>query len=351
MSGLSAPLKLLVLCSNDEREASLRHRVLAFLPRLAAAGHSATVSSFFDSEGSWGARVLQGIVRRAGDVVRARDADRVLIHREALPLAHNEYVRLLPTRAELIFDFDDAVFLEAHAGWRARVARPASTRLVIERSARVFAGSEFLADYAQRFNSNVELMPTVVDTDRFVPRVAKSWGLPVVGWVGSPTTARYLDQILPALEQVAREVPFRLRLVGAGRRFNVQGVEIEHREWQLRDEVTAFQDLDLGLYPLEDDDWARGKCGFKAIQYMACGVPFVVSPVGAINTIVEHGVHGLWARNSADWVGGVLALLRDQDLGRRLAQASRQRVVEHYSVAALAPRWIEGIVAPRAKRW
>jgi glycosyltransferase involved in cell wall biosynthesis len=340
-------MKALVLTSNDEHEASMRFRVQAFLPYWRAAGHEAELSTFFASSGSWARRVVGGLARRSLDVVRSRLVDRLIVHREALPLSHNEFVRLLPSRTELIFDFDDAVFLPTMKGWRASIARPESTSVLVSRAARVYAGSEFLADYARRFSPHVTLMPTVVDTDRFRPRAEVPARQPVVGWVGSPSTARYLPQVLPALARVAKELPFTLRLIGAGRRFDVPGVTMDQRDWRLEDEVSAFQDLDVGLYPLEDDDWSRGKCGFKAVQYMACGVPFVVTPVGAVNAIVREGTDGLFARSVHEWTEHLLTLLREPSLGALLAASARARAVASYSVAALAPRWIQGVVAPR----
>jgi glycosyltransferase involved in cell wall biosynthesis len=340
-------MKALVLTSNDSHEASMRFRIEAFLPYWRAAGHEAVLSTFFSPRGSWARRVGVGLARRTLDLLRSRLVDRIIVHREALPLSHNEFARLLPSRTELIFDFDDAVFLPAGKGWRASIARPESTSVLVSRAARVYAGSEFLADYARRFSRHVTLMPTVVDTDRFRPRDATPDRVPVVGWVGSPSTARYLPQVLPALAQVAKEVPFTLRLVGAGRRFEVPGLTIDHRDWRLEDEVQAFQDLDVGLYPLEDDDWSRGKCGFKAVQYMACGVPFVVTPVGAVNAIVREGTDALFATTVDQWAGALLALLREPTLRARLTKSARDRAVAQYSVASLAPRWVRGVVSPR----
>lgn len=340
-------MRTLFLCSNSSIEASMRFRVLQFLEPLRAAGHEATVSSFFDdAPGSWHSRVARGSLRRSLDLVRARSADRLFIHREAFPLAFNDYVRGLSSKTPLIFDFDDAVFLRAAGGWRARLARPESTRLLVERAAVVFAGSEFLAEYADGFSKHVRLVPTVVDTDRFTPALRSPRERPVVGWVGSPTTAKYLDALIPALDAAAAIVPFTLRIVGAGRPFKLEHAPVENVPWTLGAEASAFQDLDVGIYPLADDAWSRGKCGFKAIQYMACGVPFVVSPVGAIHEIVREGLEGLWARTSRDWTDHLVALLRDPSARDRLIANARLRAVERYSVTALAPAWVRALENP-----
>ncbi len=343
-----------MLCTNPRFEPSMRFRLLQFLKPLKAAGHEVTLSTFLKTrpEGLAGhvLPIIRGVGHRLNDLVRSRQVDRIVVHREILPLAFNHYVRLLPKRTELIFDFDDAVFLHTSGtGWRSRIAQPESTRLLVERAAVTYAGNEYLADYARRFSSNVRIVPTVLDTDRFAPLTKPARAKPVVGWVGSPSTSKYLELVLPALEQVAKHTPFTLRLVGAGRDFSVPNVEVENLVWREDEEVRAFQELDVGLYPLVDDAWSRGKCGFKAIQYMACGVPFAVSPVGVIQDMVREGVDGLWAQTSAQWVEHLTTLLTDAPLRAKLIASARERAVAKYSVNAIAPEWIRGIEHPDSR--
>lgn len=339
-------MKTLFLCSNPRIEASMRFRVLQFVAPLERAGHEAVVSSFFDEQPrSWAARVALGILRRGRDLAAARTVDRVFVHREAFPLSLNAYARALRADTPLIFDFDDAVHLQS-GGWRGRLARPESTGRLISRAALVFAGNEYLAEYASKHSRHVRIVPTVVDTDRFAPTKRARAAKPIIGWVGSPSTARYLDPLLPLLDALGREHAFKLRIVGAGRQFQLEHVEVENLPWTLEGEVSAFQDLDIGIYPLVDDAWSRGKCGFKAIQYMACGVPFVVAPVGAVTDIVRDGMDGLWARTPREWTERLTALLRDRDLGSRLASEGRQRAIARYSVSALAPAWINALEHP-----
>lgn len=342
-------MKILFLCSNGQTEASMRFRVEAFLPWLERAGHQPHVSTFFSEagDGGWGRRVIAGFGGRLLDLLRARTVDRIFIHREILPLALNQLVYALPSDTPLLFDFDDAVFLQRTGGLRNRLACPASTRLLVERANLVYAGNEYLADYARQFSTRVKILPTVVDTDRFAPgNRPASTTLPVVGWVGSPSTSPYLDAILPALDRVAREVPFHLRLVGAGRKLRLDHAEVENVPWRLSEEVAAFQALDVGIYPLADDDWSRGKCGFKAIQFMACGVPFIASPVGVVRDIVRPGQDGLLAHTQEEWIENLVDLLRSPSLRQKLGSSGRHRAVEHYSVASIGPDWIRGVVNP-----
>jgi len=226
-------MRVLFLCTNPRIEASMRFRLLQFVEPLRQAGHDVTVSTFFDeSQEGYVRRIMSGVARRAGDLVRASNADRIVVHREIMPLSLNRYLHLLPKRAKLIFDFDDAVFLpRIGPGWRERIARPRSTRLLIERAALTYAGNEFLATYARQFSNNVRTVPTVLDTGRFEPAPRPLRAKPVIGWVGSPATAPYLDLITPALAEVARQTPFSLKIVGAGRDFSIPNVHVENCNW------------------------------------------------------------------------------------------------------------------------
>jgi glycosyltransferase involved in cell wall biosynthesis len=340
---------MLFLCSNPVVEASMRFRVMQFFEPLARAGHFPVLSTFFRQERSrFMSRVAHGLATRVRDLVRSRGVDRIFIHREIMPYAWNDLVRLLPGNVPMIFDLDDAVFMATHPGWAGYVARPATTRLLVQRAELVYAGNEYLADYASQWSRHVRVVPTVVDTGVFCPRETRPpRGRPLVGWVGSPGTTKYLSAVTAALDDIGRTIPFDLRLVGANRDFGLKHVNVEYVPWRLEDDVRAFQELDIGLYPLEDDVWTRGKCGFKAIQYMACGVPFIASPVGVVRNIVREGVDGLWARTESEWRGALETLLRDAAMRARLAKAGRARAIERYSVQALAPSWIEGLESPR----
>jgi glycosyltransferase involved in cell wall biosynthesis len=218
---------------------------------------------------------------------------------------------------------------------------PRRASQILKISDQVSVGNEFLASYARRFNSHVTVIPTAVDTNRFAPRrdplPAEGRKL-VVGWIGSPTTFQYLESLQDVLAAVAARHPFTLKVSGAGRPVDFPGVDVDVVPWSMADEVTLFNTCDIGVYPVSDDDWARGKCGFKAIQCMACGVPVVAAAVGVNREIITHGVDSMLASTRQEWIDHLGRLLSDADLRQRMAVAGRRTIQARYSLDVTAPQ-------------
>jgi glycosyltransferase involved in cell wall biosynthesis len=355
MSHDSATRRLLVLSPFPDEAAGHRFRIGQYVPHLGRAGYDVTVDSFFTPSffrlvyrhGRYvrKAAVASALaVRRLWSLLKVNRFDLVFIYREAFPLgpAFIESAIARNGRPQIVYDFDDAIFLPAVSDANRMIAAlkyPTKIASIVRGSAHVIAGNEYLAQYARRFNEHVTTIPTGVDVSRFVPRADRPSGGPlVVGWIGSPTTTPYIEAMRPVFSTLAASHEFILRISGAGRDITFPGVRVETVPWSLDREVELFSQCDIGVYPLTDDDWSRGKCGFKAIQFMATGVPVVAAAVGVNRELVQDGVNGFLASTPADWIDRLGRLLTDAALRRRLAENGRRTIETGYSLQANFPR-------------
>ncbi len=348
-------MKLLVLTPTPVTAASTRFRLVQFFPALREAGIVPELRSFLDEAGfrllyaaGGAARKAVAMVRaiggRVADLIRTSRADAVLIHREAALLGPPliEWLIAVGLDKPMVFDLDDAVWVPYVSPTYGRLLSrllkvPGKAHFTMSAASQVIAGNDYIASEARRYNASVAVIPTVVDTQQFRP-VARHNRTPVIGWIGTHSTAPYLNTLLPALRRVAATRRFLLRVVGG--RIEAPDLPIDCREWSLDREVEDFQSLDIGLYPLVEDSWSIGKSGFKAIQYMACGVPVLASPVGVTRDLVRDGENGYLAADENVWVDRLSALLDDAVLRESLGGQGRADVEQRWSLTVHAPRFV-----------
>lgn len=329
-----------------------RMRFLQYLPALAEAGVQVSIQTLLDDamlagryrHGSYSlGSTLRSYGRRIA-ALRAREQfDLLWIEKEALPMwplwAEATLLRGVP----YVLDYDDAVFHNYDQHRLAIVRHLFGRRLdgLMSKAALVIGGNDYLAQRARDARAAwVEVLPTVIDLARYpYAHRAQDLGnkrLPTVVWIGSPSTVRYLRLLQEPLQALAQRLPFVLRVIGG--EISIPGVQVECVPWTEDTEVVNIAEADVGVMPLLDSTWERGKCGYKLIQYMACGLPVVASPVGVNSSIVQEGVNGFLADDAETWKNRLEQLLTDNILNNKMGAAGRLRVEQEYCLQVTAPR-------------
>ena len=341
-------IKMLFIVPYPTEGASNRYRVEQYLPYLEQQEIQCRLRPFVSErffkilyqEGRLLEKIFYFLVaclKRTEDLYEAFHSDIVFIHREACPLGPPifEWLCSRAMRKPVIFDFDDAIFLTnttlLKPGWRF-LKCPWKVKKIIQMSRSVIVANRYLEEYARRYQEKVWVIPTTVDTEHF--QMKKSFrenGLLVIGWIGTASTAIYLEEIVPILQKLASRYRFVLRVIGSSKSLEIPGVNVENCEWSLKEDWNYFLDLDIGIYPLPDDPWSRGKAAFKAIQYMAAGVPVVASPVGMNCEVIQDGVNGFLAHTEKEWLHKLSLLIQEPSLRRRLGEAGRLTVEVRYA--------------------
>lgn len=343
--------RILALAKYGADAASTRQRLLQYRPYLDAMGIGVTVNTLLDNY--YLQRMLSGrrrsllalvdaYLRRLAAVLSARKFDAVWVQYETFPYLPGLAERLVArTGRKLIVDYDDAIFHQYDSHPNPLVRRFLGRKLepLLRRTDLGICGNDYLKAYARSLCVRTEVVPTVVDASMWVPRTRhgdQRRGVVVVGWIGSPSTWKFMDPLLPILDALVADLGVVVRVVGAGAATMRPGFEFA--EWSEAAEVGLVQSMDIGVMPLPDEPWARGKCGFKLIQYMACGLPVVASPVGMNSQIVDDGGSGMLARTSEEWSAALRRLIGDSDLRSEMGSAGRRRVESSYSLQVQGPR-------------
>lgn len=345
-------MRVLLLTRYGRMGASSRLRSMQFLPWLRAAGITCTVQPLFCDEllqGKYQAggyrlgAVLQAYAARVRQLLQRHAYDLIWIEKEALPWLPVWFERALLRGVPYMLDYDDALFhnYDLHSSAVVRHVLGGRIDALMKGARLVVGGNEYLAQRARDAGTPwVEVVPTVIDLDRYrvAPRSNRSEDVPRIVWVGSPSTVRYLADLERPLTALAKRLAFKLRVIGG--MLSMPGVDVECLAWSEESEVLSIGQCGVGIMPLADSPWERGKCGYKLIQYMACGLPVVASPIGVNTQIVQDGVNGFLAGDSDAWLSKLEQLLGDVALREAMGQAGRRRVEEEYCVQQIAPRLV-----------
>lgn len=341
-------MKISILSRYDRLGASSRLRTMQYLTALQMSGCQTDISAFFTDEylvrlysGRGTARfVMDGYLRRLRQLWSVRGSDLIWIEKEALPwLPWVAERALLPRGVPLVIDYDDAVFhrYDMHRLGVVRNIMGRKLDYLMAASDLVTAGNPYLANRALSAGAKrVEIVPTVVDISHYAVRSETPSNPIRIGWIGTPSTwNEYMVPMLPFLTELAATHGARIVAVGAAK---TDHPLIDVLPWSEASEVEMIQSMDIGLMPLTDTPWSRGKCGYKLIQYMACGVPVIAAPVSVNADIVEQGVNGFLVRSQQEWRDAVKTFLDDANLRRRFGLAGRKKVELHYSLQVWGPK-------------
>lgn len=345
-------MKVTAFTRYSRQAASTRQRLLQYIPRLRDAGIDVEHLPLLDDEYVQSlatgrayprAKVAKAYFDRWRQMRRARSSDIIWIYVELFPFLPDFIEELAIRGHRIVVDLDDAFFHHYDDSPSAIVRGILGGKLgqLMARATACTCGNEYLRAYAAQHCDHSVILPTVVDTDVYRP-VDRGARHKTIGWIGSPTTWKNVRPLLPLLENLCAEQNACFRVVGAGAaampdRF--PGMELI--EWSEQGEVADVQQMDIGIMPLIDSPFERGKSGYKLVQYMACGLPVVASPVGVNRTIVDDGANGYLAASEGDWRRALERLIADSDLRRGMGAHGRQLVEDSYSLNSQAPRLID----------
>lgn len=350
-------MKILFLIPYPLKESpSQRFRFEQYFLLLESNGYQSTVQSFFNSA-EWTLfyskgnaikkfiALLRGYLKRIVSLFNLGSYDYVFIHREVTPIGSPlfEWVIAKVFRKKIIFDFDDAIWLtdKENEHWITGMLRWRSkTASICRWSYKISCGNAFLANYAKSFHDQVVINPTTIDTVHLHKRELystiqnQSSEFVTIGWTGSHSTLKYLTLVESALQNLEQRFPHLRFLIIADRQPDLSLSRLEFQPWNIQTEISDLVKMDIGIMPLPDDLWSKGKCGFKALQYMALQIPCVASPVGVNTEIIQQGVNGFLAASLSEWEEYLARLILYPDLRIKIGMAGFQTVQKNYSVTS-----------------
>jgi len=286
------------------------------------------------------------------DVINTKQYDAVLIQRHLFPGKISFLEKLLvKMNKNIIFDFDDAIFsLPKHFRYKNWEKDPNSknefnkVKFLIKNSKLVIAGNNYLAEYAKKYNQNIIIVPTPIDIELFKsPKTKYKLHKPIrIGWYGSWGNQPYLESIMPAIENLSKKYNLELRVI-SDKDYYKKYSYIKNIKWNEKDEEKLISECDIAVAPLPTDEWTRGKCGYKILKYMICGLPSVVSPIEIQKEIIENNIDGFHADSILEWKMTISKLIKSEELRKSFGTKSRAKIIERYSREKLGKIIVENI--------
>lgn len=347
-------MKILYLTKYTRLAGSSRMRSYQYFPYLEKAGMQVTVKPFFDDaylKDFYAGKknisaVLKSYVKRLGVLFTVLSYDRVVIEKEIFPFlpALAEWILKL-SGIQYIVDYDDAIFHNYDQSANPIIKNFLGNKIanVMRFSGTVVAGNQYLADYAARSGAkNIEIIPTVIDLERYPIKQNTDPDQCIVGWIGTKTT--FEKHLLPCKDWIKalqnQEPNLRFHIVGITEDMDL-GKNVKYIRWKEETEVAEILKMDIGLMPLQDSKWEKGKCAYKLIQYSACGIPGVASDVGMNREVTVPGETGILAAGDEEWIQAIKTLKSNTELRNQLGRNARKKVEEHYCIQQTSTKWKE----------
>lgn len=321
-------MNLLIITNNPQR-ASFRQRIGILLPILREKGIDCHVAA-----------LPTGILARWKLLRSSKHFDGVFFQKKVLNFF--DAFRLSKSKKKLIYDFDDAVMYSPNTPERDSASHLSRFKRTVEMADMIIAGNSYLAEHARKFNQNVEILPTGLDTEEYKIDFTRQDDKIRLVWIGSKSTLEYLVEIRDALEEIGSLFHNVVLRIICDNFVHLRNIPIEKRTWSKKSEIEDLVTCDIGLAPLPDNRYTRGKCGFKILQYAAASLPVVASPVGVNADYVKDGINGFLADGTSDWIEKISSLVKESELRKKMGRASRDEV-EQFDIKVLAERLI-GII-------
>ena len=346
-------MKILLLSRYTTFGASSRYRSYQYIPFLKEFGIEVKAAPLFDDEylqkfytgkGKSAFKVCNAYLKRIKYLLQVKQYDLLWIEKELFPWLPDwieSFIKYL--RIRYVVDYDDAIFHNYDINKRRVIRAILGKKIdcIMQNASVVIAGNDYILQRAYLAGARrVEYLPTVIDLKKYFNQSNQNNNVFTIGWIGSPSTAKYIRCVQEALTQFCADGLSKLVLVGSGK-IDLPNIPVEIKPWNEVAEIEELLAFDIGIMPLFDSPWERGKCGFKLIQYMGCGKPVIGSPIGENQRIIRDGISGFYATTSEQWQYALKSLRNDKQMRIRMGQAGRTIVEKEYCVQVTAPRLAE----------